>query len=73
MLSFSSVIRFKVSGDLPLVHLRISDQKLKSVFELIDSIPLLEQPSVASLTVKVNPLSLMILCAWGGIRQRQCK
>ncbi|KAF6721023.1 Vacuolar protein sorting-associated protein 13C [Oryzias melastigma] len=31
---------FKVSGELPLLHVRISDQKILSVVELINSIPL---------------------------------
>nr|XP_020640413.1 vacuolar protein sorting-associated protein 13C isoform X1 [Pogona vitticeps] len=39
--------KFKVSGELPLVHLGISDQKIKVVLELIDSIPL-PQKSVVS-------------------------
>ncbi|XP_064421924.1 intermembrane lipid transfer protein VPS13C isoform X2 [Latimeria chalumnae] len=36
----SRMAMFKVSGELPLVHVRISDQKIKSVLELVDSIPL---------------------------------
>ncbi|GCC33396.1 hypothetical protein chiPu_0011865, partial [Chiloscyllium punctatum] len=32
--------KFKVSGELPLLHVRMSDQKIRSVFELTDSIPL---------------------------------
>ncbi|XP_021333517.2 intermembrane lipid transfer protein VPS13C isoform X4 [Danio rerio] len=32
--------RFKVSGELPLLHLKISDQKIQGVLELVDSIPL---------------------------------
>ncbi|XP_044053106.1 vacuolar protein sorting-associated protein 13C isoform X3 [Siniperca chuatsi] len=32
--------RFKVSGELPLLHLKISDQKIQNVLELVDSIPL---------------------------------
>uniref|UniRef100_A0A670ZC06 Vacuolar protein sorting 13 homolog C n=1 Tax=Pseudonaja textilis TaxID=8673 RepID=A0A670ZC06_PSETE len=39
--------KFKVSGGLPLVHLRISDQKIKGVLELIDSIPLPQKPEVS--------------------------
>uniref|UniRef100_K7FJM8 Vacuolar protein sorting 13 homolog C n=1 Tax=Pelodiscus sinensis TaxID=13735 RepID=K7FJM8_PELSI len=31
--------KFKVSGGLPLVHVRLSDQKIKGIFDLIDSIP----------------------------------
>ncbi|XP_029354917.1 vacuolar protein sorting-associated protein 13C isoform X2 [Echeneis naucrates] len=37
--------RFKVSGELPLLHLKISDQKIQNVLELVNSIPL---PSVGS-------------------------
>uniref|UniRef100_A0ACB8E5B5 Vacuolar protein sorting-associated protein 13C n=1 Tax=Sphaerodactylus townsendi TaxID=933632 RepID=A0ACB8E5B5_9SAUR len=44
--------KFKVSGELPLVHLRISDQKLKGVFELIDSIPLPQRPVVSPSSAK---------------------
>ncbi|XP_035855716.1 vacuolar protein sorting-associated protein 13C isoform X4 [Sander lucioperca] len=32
--------RFKVSGELPLLYVKISDQKIHSVLELVDSIPL---------------------------------
>uniref|UniRef100_A0AAQ4Q6C5 Vacuolar protein sorting 13 homolog C n=2 Tax=Gasterosteus aculeatus aculeatus TaxID=481459 RepID=A0AAQ4Q6C5_GASAC len=32
--------RFKVSGELPLLHVKISDQKIHSLLELVDSIPL---------------------------------
>ncbi|XP_078029066.1 intermembrane lipid transfer protein VPS13C isoform X7 [Epinephelus lanceolatus] len=32
--------RFKVSGELPLLHVKISDQKIHNVLDLIDSIPL---------------------------------
>uniref|UniRef100_A0A8C3T172 Vacuolar protein sorting 13 homolog C n=1 Tax=Chelydra serpentina TaxID=8475 RepID=A0A8C3T172_CHESE len=31
--------KFKVSGGLPLVHVRLSDKKIKGIFDLIDSIP----------------------------------
>lgn len=34
--------RYKMSGELPLLSLRISDVKLRSVLELVDSIPLPE-------------------------------
>ncbi|XP_069759027.1 intermembrane lipid transfer protein VPS13C isoform X1 [Narcine bancroftii] len=36
----SRIPKFKVSGELPLLHVKISDQKLRSVFQLADSIPL---------------------------------
>ncbi|CAK6982133.1 vacuolar protein sorting-associated protein 13C isoform X1 [Scomber scombrus] len=32
--------RFKVSGELPLLHVKISDQKIQNIVELVDSIPL---------------------------------
>lgn len=36
----SLCFRFKVSGELPLLHFKISDQKIQNVLELVDSIPL---------------------------------
>ncbi|CAN9513170.1 unnamed protein product [Ophioblennius macclurei] len=38
----SRMAKYKMSGELPLLSLRISDDKLRSVLELIDSIPLPE-------------------------------
>ncbi|XP_062417923.1 intermembrane lipid transfer protein VPS13C isoform X3 [Pungitius pungitius] len=32
--------RFKVSGELPLLHIKVSDQKIHYLLELVDSIPL---------------------------------
>uniref|UniRef100_A0A671VUQ2 Vacuolar protein sorting 13 homolog C n=1 Tax=Sparus aurata TaxID=8175 RepID=A0A671VUQ2_SPAAU len=32
--------RFKVSGELPLLHIKISDQKIQNILDLVDSIPL---------------------------------
>nr|XP_046254686.1 vacuolar protein sorting-associated protein 13C isoform X2 [Scatophagus argus] len=32
--------RFKVSGELPLLHVKISDQKIQNIVHLVDSIPL---------------------------------
>lgn len=48
--------RYKMSGELPLLSLRISDDKLRSVLELIDSIPLPESrpPARKDLIVKVG-------------------
>ncbi|XP_055453879.1 intermembrane lipid transfer protein VPS13C isoform X3 [Psammomys obesus] len=40
--------RFKVSGGLPLMHVRISDQKIKDVLCLINSIPLPQKSSTQS-------------------------
>uniref|UniRef100_A0A8C3JNE2 Vacuolar protein sorting 13 homolog C n=1 Tax=Calidris pygmaea TaxID=425635 RepID=A0A8C3JNE2_9CHAR len=39
--------KFKVSGGLPLVHIRLSDQKIKAICDLIDSIPLPQKSSVS--------------------------
>uniref|UniRef100_A0A663E1R8 Vacuolar protein sorting 13 homolog C n=1 Tax=Aquila chrysaetos chrysaetos TaxID=223781 RepID=A0A663E1R8_AQUCH len=41
--------KFKVSGELPLVHVRVSDQKIKAIFDLIDSIPLPQKSSVPAI------------------------
>lgn len=47
--------RFKVSGELPLMHIKVSDQKIRNILDLVNSIPL---PSVGSTshtpTDKVN-------------------
>ncbi|XP_070763918.1 intermembrane lipid transfer protein VPS13C isoform X2 [Enoplosus armatus] len=32
--------RFKVSGELPLLHVKISDQKIQNILDLVESIPL---------------------------------
>ncbi|KAK7933821.1 hypothetical protein WMY93_004717 [Mugilogobius chulae] len=41
----SRMAKYKLSGELPRLSLRISDSKLRSVLELVDSIPLPESPS----------------------------
>ncbi|XP_032088640.1 vacuolar protein sorting-associated protein 13C [Thamnophis elegans] len=51
--------KFKVSGELPLVHLRISDQKIKGVLELIDSIPLPQKSSVSVSTAKAPAIPVV--------------
>ncbi|XP_014875628.1 vacuolar protein sorting-associated protein 13C-like isoform X2 [Poecilia latipinna] len=52
--------RFKVSGELPLMHVRISDQKIQNVMELVESIPLPTAGSAPSTTTeKVLPLATM--------------
>ncbi|XP_037550881.1 vacuolar protein sorting-associated protein 13C [Nematolebias whitei] len=49
--------RLKVSGELPLLHVKISDQKIQNVLELVDSIPLPKMDSSPSTpTEKVLPL-----------------
>ncbi|KFO74137.1 Vacuolar protein sorting-associated protein 13C, partial [Cuculus canorus] len=45
--------KFKVSGELPLVHVRLSDRKIKAIFDLIDSIPLPQKSSVSIPSTKV--------------------
>ncbi|XP_054626113.1 intermembrane lipid transfer protein VPS13C isoform X2 [Dunckerocampus dactyliophorus] len=40
--------RFKVSGELPLLHVKISDQKIQNVMELVDSVPLPNMGSTPS-------------------------
>ncbi|NXP40517.1 VP13C protein, partial [Leiothrix lutea] len=49
----SRMAKFKVSGGLPLVHVRLSDQKIKAIFDLIDSIPLPQKSSVSVPSTKV--------------------
>lgn len=48
--------RFKVSGELPLLHVKISDQKIQGVLGLVDSIPLPQSSSTppSTPTVKVR-------------------
>ncbi|XP_010080144.1 PREDICTED: vacuolar protein sorting-associated protein 13C, partial [Pterocles gutturalis] len=48
--------KFKVSGGLPLVHVRLSDQKIKAIFDLIDSIPLPQKSSVSITSAKVSSI-----------------
>ncbi|XP_058851035.1 intermembrane lipid transfer protein VPS13C-like isoform X2 [Acipenser ruthenus] len=51
--------KFKVSGELPLLHVRMSDQKIKEVMELAESIPLPQRPSTPTDTaMKVPAISL---------------
>ncbi|OWK58884.1 intermembrane lipid transfer protein VPS13C isoform X1 [Lonchura striata] len=49
----SRMPKFKVSGGLPLVHVRLSDQKIKAISDLIDSIPLPQKSSMAVPSTKV--------------------
>ncbi|KAG8144829.1 hypothetical protein E2320_013243 [Naja naja] len=48
-----------VSGELPLVHLRISDQKIKGVLELIDSIPLPQKSEVSVSSAKAPAIPVV--------------
>ncbi|KAK7944308.1 hypothetical protein WMY93_000036 [Mugilogobius chulae] len=40
--------KFKVSGELPLLHVKISDLKIQNLFDLVDSIPLPNMGSAPS-------------------------
>ncbi|XP_052360766.1 intermembrane lipid transfer protein VPS13C-like, partial [Oncorhynchus keta] len=40
--------RLKVSGELPLLHVKISDQKIQGVLDLVNSIPLPQRDSTPS-------------------------
>ncbi|KAG7468238.1 hypothetical protein MATL_G00140800 [Megalops atlanticus] len=40
--------RFKVSGELPLLHVKISDQKIQGALDLVNSIPLPQTTSPSS-------------------------
>ncbi|XP_058486199.1 intermembrane lipid transfer protein VPS13C isoform X3 [Solea solea] len=47
--------RFKVSGELPLLHIKISDQKIQNVLELVNSIPLPNMDSSPSTPTEKVP------------------
>uniref|UniRef100_A0A2K6GHK6 Vacuolar protein sorting 13 homolog C n=1 Tax=Propithecus coquereli TaxID=379532 RepID=A0A2K6GHK6_PROCO len=53
-LQLNCIFRFKVTGGLPLMHVRISDQKMKDVLCLINSIPLPQKSSAQSPERQVN-------------------
>uniref|UniRef100_A0A8C2WAR4 Vacuolar protein sorting 13 homolog A n=1 Tax=Cyclopterus lumpus TaxID=8103 RepID=A0A8C2WAR4_CYCLU len=48
----SRMAKYKMSGELPLLSLRISDVKLRNVLQLVESIPLPESKPAASSTPK---------------------
>ncbi|KAM5193006.1 intermembrane lipid transfer protein VPS13A [Mantella aurantiaca] len=57
----SRMPKFKLFGELPLLSVRISDQKLRGILELIDSIPKPESPPASSaspqkLSIQKSPL-----------------
>uniref|UniRef100_A0A8C2WCD2 Vacuolar protein sorting 13 homolog A n=1 Tax=Cyclopterus lumpus TaxID=8103 RepID=A0A8C2WCD2_CYCLU len=54
----SRMAKYKMSGELPLLSLRISDVKLRNVLQLVESIPLPESKPAASSTPKVRPEDL---------------
>ncbi|KAG7483053.1 hypothetical protein JOB18_037841 [Solea senegalensis] len=47
--------RFKLSGELPLLHIKISDQKIQNVLELVNSIPLPNMDSSPSTPTEKVP------------------
>ncbi|XP_036383579.1 vacuolar protein sorting-associated protein 13A isoform X2 [Megalops cyprinoides] len=52
----SRMPKFKISGELPLLSVRISDDKLRGVLELIDSIPLPEsRPAPRTNSIQAPP------------------
>ncbi|XP_069851362.1 intermembrane lipid transfer protein VPS13C isoform X3 [Dipodomys merriami] len=51
--------RFKVSGGLPLMHVRISDRKMKDVLCLINSIPLPQKSSASSPERQVSSIPVI--------------
>lgn len=56
LLNHSVCSRFKVSGELPLLHVKISDQKIHSLLELVDSIPLPNMGSSPSTPTEKVPV-----------------
>lgn len=57
--------RFKVSGELPLVHIHISDEKIRNILDLLNSVPL---PSLGS--AAPTPTDKVGLRGSGGHRER---
>uniref|UniRef100_A0A663N308 Vacuolar protein sorting 13 homolog A n=1 Tax=Athene cunicularia TaxID=194338 RepID=A0A663N308_ATHCN len=51
--------KFKLSGQLPLLSVQISDQKLTSILELIDSIPKPESASATSSPPKITEVRFL--------------
>uniref|UniRef100_A0A665TTY8 Vacuolar protein sorting 13 homolog A n=1 Tax=Echeneis naucrates TaxID=173247 RepID=A0A665TTY8_ECHNA len=67
----SRMAKYKMSGELPLLSLRISDDKLRSVLELVESIPLPESRPAArtsgqSSTSKARTAKLFSVCYHSG-------
>ncbi|XP_077331018.1 intermembrane lipid transfer protein VPS13A isoform X1 [Lithobates pipiens] len=52
----SRMPKFKLFGELPVLSIRISDQKLRGILELIDSIPKPESPPAASASPQKLPI-----------------
>uniref|UniRef100_A0A8C5F4Z8 Vacuolar protein sorting 13 homolog A n=1 Tax=Gadus morhua TaxID=8049 RepID=A0A8C5F4Z8_GADMO len=51
----SRMAKFKISGELPLLSLRISDDRVRGVLELVDSIPLPESRAAPRSTTTSKP------------------
>nr|XP_058150275.1 intermembrane lipid transfer protein VPS13C isoform X1 [Dasypus novemcinctus] len=51
--------RFKVSGGLPLMHVRISDQKMKDMLHLINSVPLPQKSPTQSPEKQVSSIPVI--------------
>ncbi|XP_029622522.1 vacuolar protein sorting-associated protein 13C-like [Salmo trutta] len=56
----SRMARFKVSGELPLLHVKISDQKIQGVLDLVNSIPLPQSDSTPSTPTQKVQLMLCL-------------
>ncbi|NXU49115.1 VP13C protein, partial [Turnix velox] len=63
--------KFKVSGGLPLVHVRLSDHKIKAIFDLIDSIPLPQKSSVSIPSTKALTIPTIPVVSKGLLNTRQ--
>lgn len=57
----SLCFRFKLSGELPLMHIKVSDRKIRNILDLVNSIPL---PTVGS--TSHTPADKVKLRAQGG-------
>ncbi|KAE8617181.1 hypothetical protein XENTR_v10009002 [Xenopus tropicalis] len=51
----SRMPRFKILGELPLLHIKISDKKIQGVFQLVNSIPLPQKTSTPTNANKKIP------------------
>uniref|UniRef100_A0A8C4GTJ0 Vacuolar protein sorting 13 homolog A n=1 Tax=Dicentrarchus labrax TaxID=13489 RepID=A0A8C4GTJ0_DICLA len=61
----SRMAKYKMSGELPLLSLRISDDKLRSVLELVESIPLPESRPAAHGTASSTKVRKVGRCLHG--------
>uniref|UniRef100_A0A3B3RA21 Vacuolar protein sorting 13 homolog C n=1 Tax=Paramormyrops kingsleyae TaxID=1676925 RepID=A0A3B3RA21_9TELE len=70
--------RFKLSGELPLLHVKISDHKIHGVLDLVNSIPLPQMASTPTTpTKKVSPsapapCAFLTLMHWCELRWLRC-